>query len=223
MTNKNCGIYKITNPLGSVYIGQSRDLIDRKQCYARLNCKKQYKIYNSIKKYGWENHQFDIIEYCSIEDLNRSERFWQDEFNVLDRETGLNLMLTDADEKPRVISEETREKMRESGKLKFFSEEHRNNLGKVWAGKKHTLETKAKMGLKGELHPGYGKPAHNRGKQQKSTAGGNNPCAKLIMCTETGLFYYHRQEACDAYNINYSRLGHMLRGTTNNITSLIYV
>lgn len=218
------GIYKITNPTGKVYIGQSRDLTERRGAYKRLECRGQYRIYNSIKKYGWKNHSFEIIEECATEDLNKRERYWQDFYDVLNKEKGLNLTLVDTDEAPRVLSDETREKMRESGKVKIFTEEHRANLAKVWLGRKHTPETIERMKnyYKENPHPNIGKIPYNKGKTQPQTAGGLNPAAKLIVCEQTGIFYYHRKEACEAFNINYSRLGHMLRGTTPNITTLVY-
>jgi len=55
-------IYKITNPNNFVYIGQSRDVLTRIKSY-KSPCKLQGKIYNSIKKYGYDNHVFEII--CS--------------------------------------------------------------------------------------------------------------------------------------------------------------
>ena len=69
---KICGIYKITSPSGRIYIGQAKNLRKRLNSYKGLHCKGQTKLYNSLKKYGWENHQFDIIdiitgiEYSSI-------------------------------------------------------------------------------------------------------------------------------------------------------------
>jgi group I intron endonuclease len=52
------GIYKIVNPKGIVYIGQSWDIDKREKYYAKERCKNQTKLYNSIVKYGWDNHQF---------------------------------------------------------------------------------------------------------------------------------------------------------------------
>jgi hypothetical protein len=46
------GIYKITSPSKKVYIGQSVNIEKRKYFYEIGNCKKQIKLYNSIKKYG---------------------------------------------------------------------------------------------------------------------------------------------------------------------------
>ena len=87
------GIYKIINPKGKIYIGQSVDIEDRKKQYKYLS---KYslgrKIKNSIKKYGWENHTHEIIEECSVEQLDEREIFWGTYYNVL-RKNGLNLKL----------------------------------------------------------------------------------------------------------------------------------
>jgi group I intron endonuclease len=71
------GIYKITNPKGKTYIGKSLNIADRKRCYINfIQIKQQPKIYNSLKKYGWEHHVFEIIEECSIEQLDEREIYW---------------------------------------------------------------------------------------------------------------------------------------------------
>ena len=61
------GIYKIINPKGKVYIGQSWDIVDRRKRYNRLACKKQVKLYNSIKKYGWNNHIFEVCHELPVD------------------------------------------------------------------------------------------------------------------------------------------------------------
>jgi group I intron endonuclease len=71
------GIYKIISPSNKVYIGQSINIKNRKESYRRLECKRQPKLYNSFQKYGWEKHQFEIIEKCSIEQLNERETYWK--------------------------------------------------------------------------------------------------------------------------------------------------
>lgn len=73
------GIYKITNPKGKVYIGQSINLKERERHYKTLNIKNQPKISNSIKKYGWDNHSFEIIEECDLNILSEREVFWKKE------------------------------------------------------------------------------------------------------------------------------------------------
>ena len=54
------GIYKITSPTGKVYIGQSIEIEKRWMRYKNItkSVKKQPAIYNSLLKYGSENHIF---------------------------------------------------------------------------------------------------------------------------------------------------------------------
>jgi len=68
------GIYKITSPSGKIYIGQTMDVGKRKKSYEKLKCKGQPKLYNSLVKYGFSEHIFEIIEECEVADLNTRER-----------------------------------------------------------------------------------------------------------------------------------------------------
>jgi len=89
-----CGIYRITNPNGKIYIGQAVDIIKRWSEYNlnNLNLPKQPKVHRSLNKYGVEQHKFEIIEECTIEQLNEREIYWGEYYNVLG-ENGLNLKL----------------------------------------------------------------------------------------------------------------------------------
>lgn len=73
-------IYKITSPSGKCYIGQSKNIKSRLYNYKNGCCKGQPKLYNSIQKYGWDNHLFEIIDQCSIElnkdELDNKEKHW---------------------------------------------------------------------------------------------------------------------------------------------------
>lgn len=71
------GIYKITNPKGKIYIGQSIHINKRWDQYKYNITSQQTKLYNSLKKYGYENHIFEIIEECSLEFLNEKEVYWK--------------------------------------------------------------------------------------------------------------------------------------------------
>lgn len=127
---KTCGIYKITNPKGKVYIGQSVDIDRRWGRYNRLSCESQPKLYRSLNKYGVGEHSFEVIEECGIELLNTRERFYQDKFKSHTRETGLNCVLQPANGKPKVLSEDTIRKFREAQLGKTASKEVRDKMSK---------------------------------------------------------------------------------------------
>ena len=86
------GIYKITNPVGQIYIGQSKYIYRRKKEYINARCFAQPKIYNSILKYGFDKHKFEIIKKCSWEKLNRYEFHYQKKYKSV--ENGLNCVYT---------------------------------------------------------------------------------------------------------------------------------
>jgi group I intron endonuclease len=102
------GIYKITNPKGKIYIGQSINIKIRNNFYKTNNCKNQPKLYNSIQKHNWEQHTFEIMEECNLEQLNEREIHWGLYYNVLG-ENGLNLRLGNG---KGACSEETKQKQR---------------------------------------------------------------------------------------------------------------
>ena len=100
------GIYKITNPKGRVYVGQSINIEKRHKNYQTLvNCESQSKLYNSLVKYGFCEHIFEVVEECSVEDLNTRERHWQDFYNVLIE--GLNCRLTTTKDRSGKCSKES--------------------------------------------------------------------------------------------------------------------
>jgi group I intron endonuclease len=105
------GVYKITNPIGRIYIGESRDIEARwKKAYYKYKCKGQPRLYNSFKKYGIANHLFEIIEECVESKLKTRERYWQDFYDAIGPR-GLNCKLTPVGEQKGVFSEETRRRI----------------------------------------------------------------------------------------------------------------
>lgn len=128
------GIYKITNPKQKVYIGQSRDLLKRELQYSKYIKKycRQLKLLNSIKKYGWEFHSFEIIEICNFYELNTRERFWQEHYNSVDK--GLNCIYTKTNSKPALFGKETRKRMSKSQLGKKLSPETKEKISKAKKG-----------------------------------------------------------------------------------------
>ena len=79
------GIYKITSPTGKIYIGQSTNIEKRWKDYNKMmRCKRQTRLYNSLKKYGPNNHIFEILEECTEDKLLEKETYWKEHYKVLD-------------------------------------------------------------------------------------------------------------------------------------------
>lgn len=90
------GIYKITNPCGKIYIGQSKDIESRISRYKKLQCcKKQHLLYRSFLKYGIENHSFEILEKGEYtkEELNSLEKEYIVKYNSFRKTNKLGMNL----------------------------------------------------------------------------------------------------------------------------------
>lgn len=129
------GLYKITNPKGAVYIGQSVHCNVRICRYKNFECQRQPKIYASLKKYGVEQHTFEII--CRLPNdvtkdvLNAYEELYISQYKAC----GISLMnLTGGGSSNKDLSPETREKLRQNATGKQY-----------WLGRTHTQEAKDKI------------------------------------------------------------------------------
>lgn len=203
--DKICGIYKITSPAGKIYIGESEDILNRKYYYKILSCKKQARLYNSLKKYGWENHTFEIIEECEFNDLLCRERYWQDFYDVLG-DTGLNLKLTNCGDLKIIMSQETKNKISLKNK----------GVNNGMFGKKQTEEFKKERRDYKHSSESIEKIRHYSTKE-------NNPIAKLVLNTETGIFYGCVEDASDTISMKRDTLKQKLNGRRKNNTNFIYV
>lgn len=214
------GIYKITNPKGKIYIGQSINIEKRFNTYKNpLNCKNQKKLYNSFVKYGVNNHVFEIIEECILNDLQKKERYWQEYFNVLSS-NGLNLVYSSTCNTKTIVSKESRLKMSLNSSKHFKGKKHTEkskrliSLSKI--GKKASLETKLKLS---EIR--RNKPLTKN--QLLSIEKWKNSRKKIILNLNTGIFYFGVKEASNSININKSTLTSYLNGQKTNKTDFTYV
>jgi len=83
-------IYLITSPSGKQYIGKSTITSEHKaamyQSAAKYFPKIKRPILMAIRKYGWENMKFTIIESnddWTTQDLNKKEKYWIQYYNTL--------------------------------------------------------------------------------------------------------------------------------------------
>jgi len=212
------GIYKIINSKGAIYIGQAVNIERRETDYARAGCKSQRKIYNSIKKYGWNDHTFEVLMYCERHELNKYERLLGLQYDVLSRKN-LNLNLPADEELPKLVSKETRLKISNSCKgLKrrlgaTLSEKTKLQISNSLKGNIISIETKSKISnsLKGHS---VSELTISKLKERRS---------KKVINIITLEIFDSAKKVSDLTKINYSTLKGQLNGFVSNRTDYIYL
>ncbi len=119
---RNWEIYKIQSPSDRIYIGITCRPDNRYSTYRNAKCYKQKSLFNSIKKYGWDSHKFEVIDrFTSNNDYaENKEMFWVRSYMSnkckYPEQNGLNL--TDGGDGKRgfKMSPETIKKISESKK-----------------------------------------------------------------------------------------------------------
>jgi group I intron endonuclease len=149
-------------PTGKKYIGQTKYEIRRKEYHRYISskgCKR--KFYNAVRKYGWENFIYGIIEECEIELLTQKEISYIKEFNTF--EYGYNSTLGGDGKLGWKHSEKTKEKIRKSNLGKKRSPEQRQLLSDIHKNKPLSEENKKNIS-KALKEIGHLPPSHKNTK-----------------------------------------------------------
>ena len=221
-------IYKISTSDDKIYIGQTINLEDRKKRYRNGSCKGQILIHRHIKKYGWDNLLFEVIEITEIDNLNDREMFWIDYYKSNYNRYKLNgLNLTDGGEgaKGHITSETTKEKLRQHRLGKKLSDETKEKIsatlkGNVMPkqtkekirqariGKKHTIEIKEKIS---NSMKGIERAKHTVDSKQK-LSDSQKKFMKKVKCLETGIIFNSVSEASKLLNIPQPNISRVCKG-----------
>lgn len=119
-------IYKIENKLnGKIYIGKSTNESRRLSDHKDQSKRTKTKFYNAVRKYGWENFEYSIIEEMDMETkqqlnlhLSLREIYYINEFNTIKK--GYNTTIGGEGVCGLLHSDESKKKM--SDKRKFLYE-----------------------------------------------------------------------------------------------------
>ena len=147
------GVYRWVNKInGSSYIGSSANLIKRFYTYfnwsglIKNNC---YIISRALLKYGYENFNLEILEYCepTREILIEREQYYLNNFN-----NDYNIAKFASSSLGIKRSEEFKRKISLSQKGKIISLDHRKAISEAMKGKPKSLEHKKALSkaLKGK-------------------------------------------------------------------------
>lgn len=182
------GIYKITNPSGKVYIGQSWDIDRRFSFYKRLKCKGQILLYNSLCKYGYENHTLEIVHILSENSLQSDLDLWETFYWKRYIDLGFSMMNIREPGSRGKFTDESKKKMSNSQKKRLpISDTVRQNMknsalrGELNPAKRLDVRKKISESKKGKSI----KFSQERNKKigifiSNNRVGINNPCSKKI-------------------------------------------
>ncbi len=78
------GIYKIQNKVDNkIYVGQSVNIEDRWRHHLKDAGNDNNYFHNALHSYGKENFDFQVLEECSIEELDSRECYWINYYNCV--------------------------------------------------------------------------------------------------------------------------------------------
>lgn len=167
------GIYCIKNMLNNkVYIGQALSLkrrIYEHKYFLELGKDKSTALQRAVNKYGLENFDFSILEYCEPSELNDKEIYYIQEYNSTNRNYGYNIASGGNSgligyKWPKSFGE----KISRAKKGWVMGDEQREFISKLHKGKIVSDETRKKMSMaqSGENHPMWGK-SHKKSSRKK--------------------------------------------------------
>lgn len=142
---KQCGIYKISNENGKVYVGQSKDISRRLARHRNMlthNKHKNTHLQNSWNKNS--NFKFEILEICPSEDLNIREIYWIRELQSMNPGFGFNRHEGGLG---GALTGEALVRMSKSLTGRNLSEDHRNKISSALTGVSRPEDVKAKISL----------------------------------------------------------------------------
>ena len=87
-----CGVYRVINPKGEIYVGCSRSIYNRVLHYANATCKKQRILHASIVKYGWSEHKLDILMVFGKDTTKYTMNFWESWYWMKFKSEGYTLL-----------------------------------------------------------------------------------------------------------------------------------
>ena len=193
--SNNYVVYMHISPSNKRYIG-----ITCKKPEHRWNNGNNYKhnihFTRAIEKYGWDNFQHIII----VKGLTEDEAKWLEielikEWDSANRDKGYNISLGGD-----IVSDETREKLRNVNLGRHHSDETKEKLSKVRIGK-YCGKNSPMFGIpKSEEHK---RKVSETKKRNGKSKGKNNPNAKSVINLTTKRIFFTANEGAEYYGIKY--------------------
>jgi group I intron endonuclease len=181
-------IYKAVNQVnGKVYIGFDSNWPNRVKVHKTSSKKQNYKFYRAIRKYGWDNFQWDIIYQSKDKEhtLSVMETYFIEQYNSFN--DGYNSTLGGDGTFGHFISEESKKKISQGNKVpKPQTKEHIQKRADSLRGKKKnplSEEVKLKISI---ANKGIPKPMSEEHKKALKCHINNSTKVSCPHCNKVG-------------------------------------
>jgi len=166
------GIYKITNTItGKVYIGSSKNIAGRWKTHLQMLRSKSHhavRLQTSWNRYGFKNHAFRVIEFCSLKSILKREQHYLDRYKAYDKDHGYNVSHKAGSKRKYHWTKEERKIISDRVTALSQNPDHKKKL--VLAGKKPWLRRGYRK-MQSEAHKGYVTPESTKRKLSKALKG----------------------------------------------------
>lgn len=195
----NSGIYKYTNKInGKVYIGSAVNFIKRHWEHLNYPTKSAKLLQAAFSKYGKENFEYEILEYCPKYLLYKIEQGWINWYKCYERSHGYNLS-----------------KFAEGSREGCTKETARKGVNtKILKGFNKITYPKLSESKLGRLNPMFGK------------IGKLNPTSKSVLVYDINNIFLNQfnscKEASDYYNIPRRSISRVASGERPKTHNLIF-
>jgi group I intron endonuclease len=242
---RNPGIYKITSPIGEVYVGQTLDLLRRRKDHKDASDGKRRPnraLKNSFDAHGFDNHMFETIyelpKDVTQEVLYNYENFVYSQY----ADAGYTLLNLQECGTSKVISAETRQIMSKRAKGMWTDDFRENHIKKRTGRPIHSEEEKARRSI--WMKENRAKFSQYRFTPEDTARGQElrkkkaqvlgyytspesieklrQAKGRLILNTQTGIFYFGCKDAAYSFGGTEDNLRKKLNGQYKNNTPFIY-
>ena len=178
------GIYEILNKINNKrYIGQSVHIRSRLLHHISMLNKNEHQnkhLQCSWNKYGEECFKFNVLEYCSIDELDNKEDYYIAKYQSNNNQYGFNYRVDNKTNRGLKWSDEQREKMMDAIKNNPWFHNHTiplTTLQKAWEANKNRVWTQAERDRHSQILTGT--KVVDTSKMKLAQQGEGNPSCKL--------------------------------------------
>lgn len=197
------GIYEIHNKINNKrYIGQSIRVKARILKHINLLNKNEHQnnhLQRSWNKYGEENFDYNVLEYCPIEMLDEKEDYYITKYQSNNNQYGFNYRIDNKTNRGLKWSEEQREKMMDAINNNPWFHNHTiplTTMQKAWEASRNKVWTQEERDKHSQILTGTKIP--DTSKMKLAQRGEGNPSCKLSEDSVKEIILLLHNEYCSA-------------------------